>query len=359
MRIAVLSSAASIGGTELSSLRICNMLKNRGDDVVYIAPGNALKDEMRDIPFIQYSVSRRNPFSLVLAVKKLDTIFKKEQIDVVHCQDAASCVLCCYTRKYLKSSVRIIWHERGIHYKSYTTMSTKYSSYIDKIICNSYFERSLLTINHCPLEKMVVIYNCIEQQKPSKEKEQIRSEIGIKNTDFVLGGLGRVAWDKGFSNLIEAAAECKKDIPNLKVLIVGDGAEMDNCKRTAEKVGMADRVVFTGMRRDIADMLSAMDVFAIPSLWEAFGNTTVEAMLAKRPVLASRVGGIQEVVQDGINGFLLPAGEKKPWAEKIKYVHDHYGDLEPMVEQAYQDACERYNFDVYYEKIMDVYKGRT
>ena len=356
MKIGIINSTSSIGGTELSSMRICKLLQDRGEDVVLIAPGNSLQKEMEGIRYIAYSFSRRNPAVFFHAIKTLAKIFREEEIDIAHCQDAASCILCCYVKKYYGSKIRLVWHERSISFKAYGTMSKKYSQYIDKIICNSYFERSLLTINQCPLEKMVVIYNCIENQIPTRDRYSIRNELGISENEFVLGSIGRFAWVKGFSHLLEAATEVMQDFQDFRILLVGDGPEMPHIREMVLRNGISNRVILTGMRRDIPDMLAAMDVFAIPSLWEAFGNTTVEAMYAKRLVLASRVGGIPEVIQDEVNGFLLPAAEKQPWIDKIKYVYEHYRELSYLTEQAFIDACDRYNFDLYYEKILKVYK---
>lgn len=354
-KIAIIASTSKLGGTEISSLRICKMLKEKSEDVVYIAPGNMLQDEMHDIKFISYKFSKKNPLSIIKAIISIFNIVKREKIDILHCQDATSCVFCCYAKKYLNMKARIIWHERGIHYKSYTTMSKRYISTIDTIVCNSYYERTLLIMNRCPPEKTTVIYNAIEKQIPTRARYDIRKELGINQNDFVIGTVGRQTWDKGFSTLLTAAAYSKKHIQNLKILLVGDGVERKNLEQLAQKLGIADSVMFTGLRRDIPNMLFAMDIFAIPSWFEAFGNVTVEAMYAKIPVLASRVGGIQEVIQDGINGLLIPAAEPDVWAEKIIYAYDHYDEMKKLSRTAYDDACARYNFDVYYEKIMDVY----
>ena len=356
-KIGIVSSTDKIGGTEISALRICNLLAKKGNKVVYIAPGNMLQDEMKGIKFFPYKLSRKNPFLMINAIISMAKIVKREQIDILHCQDAMSCVICCYAKKYFECRVRIIWHERGIHYGSYTKMAQKYSAMIDVIICNSYYERTLLMMNHCDPSKLRVIYNAIEKQTPTKSRKEIQCEIGICGDDFVIGSVGRQTWDKGFNTLISAAALAKKQIPNLKVLLVGDGNERKKLEQLARQLGIDDSVIFTGFRRDIPNMLTAMDVFVIPSWYEAFGNVTVEAMLARRPVIASRVGGIPEVIQDGVNGWLVPSADEEKLADTIIDIYKNRDDLHEIVEKAYTDACERYNFDKYYKLITDVYFG--
>lgn len=356
-KIAIVSSASKLGGTELSALRICNLLRKKGHEVVYISPGSILQDEMPGIKFIFYRLSRKNPISLVNALLTLAKIVKKENIDILHCQDAMSCVLCCYAKKYLGMKTRLIWHERGIHYKSYITMSKKYSCFVDVIICNSYYERTLLMMNQCDPSKIRVIYNAIEEQIPTKTVPEIRQELALSMDDYVIGSVGRHTWDKGFNTLISAVALAKKSIPNLKLLLVGNGPNHEELIELTYKYNIQDCVVFTGFRRDIPNMLAAMDVFSIPSWFEAFGNVTVEAMLARRPVIASRVGGIPEVIQNGINGWLVPSADIDALVEAIVNVYNNKVKNEIIVEQAYKDACERYNFEKYYNLICDVYFG--
>ncbi len=353
-KIAIVSSTAKIGGTEVSALRICNLLHQRGEEVLYIAPGAALRDEMPDIRFIPYRISRKNPAVLLRGILQLAGIIKKEGVGIAHCQDAFSCLLLCWAKKLFHLPVRLIWHERGIGFKSYTAMA-KRSKMIDVIICNSYYERTLLIMNRCEISKMKVVYNAIEKQVPTRAREAVRSELNIQPEDFVLGCIGRLSWEKGVEFLLRAAAGSVEAIPGLKVLIVGDGEERGGLERLAEACGIQDRVIFTGFRRDIPDLLSAMDVYAIPSLYESFGNVTVEAMYSRVPVLASRAGGIPEVIQDGINGFLLPSAEPDQWRDRLIEVYQHRDQMAPMLERAYRDACDRYNFDRYYDLITGIY----
>ncbi len=356
-KIGIVSSADKIGGTEISALRICNLLAEKGNQVVYIAPGNMLQNEMPQIKFASYKLSRKNPILLIGAVFSVAKIVKKEHIDIVHCQDAMSCILCCYAKRYLRSNVRIIWHERGIRFKKYTIMSKKYSKYIDKIICNSNFEKTLLMMNRCDPNKLSVIYNAIEMQTSTKERSIVRRELGLKEQDFVIGSIGRLSYEKSVLTLINAASISISSIPNLKILIVGDGEYRNSLEILAKELGIAKQVVFTGFRRDIGNLLEAMDIFAITSLHESFGNVTVEAMLAKVPVLASKVGGILEVVQDKINGLLVPAGDDIEWSNAIMYAYSNMEIMKCFAEQAYKDATDRFSSERFYKEISKVYEN--
>lgn len=354
-KIAIITSACSWGGTEISSLRLCKLLVKNGHKVMYISPGSIYQKEMEGVKFLFYKFSKKNPVSIINAIRTIAKYANKEKIDILHCQDATACILCCYAKKLLHIKSYIIWHERGIHYNSYPIMVKKYSSLIDKIICNSYYERTLLLMNKCDPKKTCVIYNFIEKQVATKPLYAIRRELKISSNEFVVGAVGRQTWDKGFNYLILATAKLLDSIPNLKLLLVGDGENHQELVALARKLNISDRVIFSGFRKDIPNMLSVMDIFVIPSLYEAFGNVTVEAMLAKKPVVGSRVGGITEVIQDGINGWLVPSADVQELVLKIKYVYSHIKEIDGIVQNAYNYACGKYNFHKYYSEICKIY----
>lgn len=356
-KIAVVSSSSKIGGTELSALRICNLLAKKGNEVVYIAPGNMLQNEMSGVEFLPYKFSRKNPAIIVLAILSIARIIKRKHIEILHCQDAMSCILCCYAKKYLGCTARIIWHDRGIGFKSYITMSKKYSPLIDVIVCNSHFERTLLLMNRSDPKKIRVIYNAIEKQVPTMEKSKIRKELGMGETDYIVGMVGRISYEKNLQTMVVAVSEALGTIENLKLLIVGDGPEREKVEHLAEKLGISDKVVFTGFRRDIANMMHAMDVFVIPSLYESFGNVTVEAMYSKTPVITSRSGGIPEVIQNGVNGLTATAGNVKEWRDAIIYSANNTEHMKALAERAYLDAEDRYGFEKFYNLMTNVYFG--
>lgn len=116
-----------------------------------------------------------------------------------------------------------------------------------------------------------------------------------------IGFVGRLAHEKGVDVLLRALA----DLPDATAVVVGDGPERESLERLAGELGIRDRIDFTGWSDDVRRLLPTFDVLAQPSRWEGFGISIVEAMLARLPVVASGVGGITEVVVDGITGTLV------------------------------------------------------
>jgi glycosyltransferase involved in cell wall biosynthesis len=133
---------------------------------------------------------------------------------------------------------------------------------------------------------------------------QVRVELGIPAEALVVGTLGRLTAVKGQDCLVAALASLA--LPQLWLLLVGDGEERSALAAQAQALGVADRVVFAGWRQDVHRVLRAMDLFALPSLNEGMGRALVEAMYTGLPVVATAVGGVPELIVPGSTGLLVP-----------------------------------------------------
>ncbi|MGQ9558655.1 MAG: glycosyltransferase family 4 protein [Desulfurispora sp.] len=180
--------------------------------------------------------------------------------------------------------------------------------------------RELLEKEKLPPHKVVVIPNGIEPGRFMYERRgaAIAGERGEPRV--VLGTVARLAPQKGLATLLRAFALLEGQLAgayDLRLVLVGDGPLLSELQTLAGQLGIAQRVVFTGMRRDIPELLHSFDIFVLPSLTEGLPLTVLEAMAAGLPVVASRVGGIPEAVQDGQTGFLVPPGQEVALAEKL------------------------------------------
>lgn len=153
--------------------------------------------------------------------------------------------------------------------------------------------------------------------------QNLRSEFGFTSDDLVIGNIGRIGVQKGHSYLIEAVNIVRRELPNVKLLIVGtpepDGT-YEKLRSMVAQLGLKAHVVFTGYRDDIGSVLVTIDIFALPSLWEGFGLVLLEAMSMKKPIIASCVDSIPEIVQDGVQGILVPPRDVEALAQAILYL---------------------------------------
>jgi glycosyltransferase involved in cell wall biosynthesis len=155
-----------------------------------------------------------------------------------------------------------------------------------------------------------------------REGQRIRAELGVGTDDFLVGNVGRLALQKGQRHLIAAMPLLLERVPGAHAVIAGGGDLEDYLRDLAEEAGVAQRVHVLGPRKDVPALMHAIDVFAMPSIWEGFGLVLLEAMAAGRPIVASRVATIPEVVVDGETGLLVPAGDPQALADALAVLAD-------------------------------------
>jgi glycosyltransferase involved in cell wall biosynthesis len=152
-------------------------------------------------------------------------------------------------------------------------------------------------------------------------RQRLRQSFGIEPNHVMIGQIGDVIPRKGLLYLVRSLKNVLAQNPQVRLLVVGQAKNsadyLEQVKREAEKLGVAHAIQWAGQRRDVADLLAAIDVVALASLEESLGLSLLEAMAAARPVVASRVGGIPEVVADGETGLLVPATDTEALAAGI------------------------------------------
>ena len=154
---------------------------------------------------------------------------------------------------------------------------------------------------------MVVIYNAVDwsQLQQTMAPGALRASVGIPAGAPLAGIIARLTEQKAHRDLFDALA-ATPGLEPLHLLVVGDGELREELRARVDGLGLSSRVHFLGARRDLGDLLAAIDLFVMPSLWEGLPLSMVLAMGAGLPVVATRVAGIPEVVQDGVTGLLVP-----------------------------------------------------
>lgn len=194
----------------------------------------------------------------------------------------------------------------------------------------------------------------IPSQVLFEEVYDIRIKLNLKKNDFVIGFVGRLFDDhKRVSDLIKAVSLIGNS--GVKLLIVGEGKDKEKLEEYVDLLGMRDRTIFTGYQRDPSVFYEIMDVFCIPSSREGFGLVAAEAMLHRLPVLATRLGGLQDIVVNDETGYLIPPYAPEIIAEKIQDLFDHPEVRLSMGEKGYQRAMENYTSERYCMEVEDFY----
>ncbi|MFH1690547.1 MAG: glycosyltransferase family 4 protein [Candidatus Eisenbacteria bacterium] len=231
---------------------------------------------------------------------------------------------------------------------------------LDRTIAVSELSRDMLIENYrIPPEKIVAIRNGMDVGRFDEEVDEVavRGELGLAPDDRVAILIGRLAAGKGHSYAMRAAKLASARVPDLRMILVGNGRLDSELRAEARELGVSDRVLFVGFRRDIPRLLAVSDVLVLPSEAESLPLVILEAMSSRLPVIATDVGGISEAVDDGRTGLLVRPRDAEGLADALVAVLNDPERARSMglagrkkVEAEFSlDACAAAVFDVYGE----------
>jgi len=193
---------------------------------------------------------------------------------------------------------------------------------------------------------------------PQKKREY----VGIKADEFVVGIVARLVYEKGYMELFQAAAELTRKFDNVKFLVVGP---VENERKDAvnleilEELGIEEDVIFLGMRKDVAELYSIMDIFVLPSWREGIPRALMEAMAMEVPVVATNIRGCREVVKNGETGLLVPVRNHQALAEAIAILLQDKQKRIEMGEAGRKYILANFTEDIVYQRIIQLYAGVT
>jgi glycosyltransferase involved in cell wall biosynthesis len=202
-----------------------------------------------------------------------------------------------------------------------------------------------------------LIYNGVDLQRYNHQQPccTLHEDYGIESEAPIVGVVARLEPEKGHRTLLDAWPSVLAAVPAARLLVVGEGSERDSLESQADILGISDRVVFTGRRDDVPAVTAALDVSVLPSYREAQGLSVLEAMALSRPVVASAVGGIPEMIEDGVSGLLVPPGDPVALAGAIvRLLIDHpFGDT--IARRGHELVHDRFCVELMVKAICDLY----
>ena len=209
---------------------------------------------------------------------------------------------------------------------------------------------------HADPAKVDVIYNAVDfaQARAAAGRDATRAALSLGSDARVAGVIARLTPQKGHRFLFDALAT-NRSLADVHLLVVGDGELRSTLEHMVGERGLETRVHFVGARRDLGDLLAAMDVFVLPSLWEGLPLSLVLAMGAGVPVVSTTVAGIPEVVQDGKTGWLVAPGEVAELGDAIARVLNDPQTSARMAADARAQVVPRFNVDGYVAAVVGLY----
>jgi sugar transferase (PEP-CTERM/EpsH1 system associated) len=209
-------------------------------------------------------------------------------------------------------------------------------------------------------ERIRVIYNGVDTERFQPRPEQrasAREQLHLPATSFVIGSVGRLVPIKDYPTLLQAVERILARGADARVLLVGSGSDLDHLKGLVEASPLlASRVTFAGVCPNVPEMLAAMDAFVLPSVREGMSNTLLEAMSTGLPVIAMRVGGNPEIVEDGRSGWLLPPRDVGGLAHRLKQLAGSPETRQRLGSAGRQRVCERFRLAHMLANYQDLYQ---
>lgn len=179
--------------------------------------------------------------------------------------------------------------------------------------------------------------------------------LGVADDSYVIGSVGALTEEKGHRYLLQALKSVAISIPNVVYVLVGDGPERSRLQAMAQEQGVAEAVVFAGKRDDVPTILTRFDLFVLPSLSEGLPMALLEAQAARVPAIATNVGAISTVVQDGITGRIVEPGDADALADAIVSCHADSKKANDMALRGYERVKEHYSAETMAQQYLELY----
>lgn len=324
-----------VGGVPSDILSLSEDLIAKGHKVYVATCTGILREKLEEIGvrFIELDFRFKGPAAFLKGGMALREIIKREKIDIVAPQSIRTTISCFFSLRCLPFShgisaagnpIPIVTTIHNVH----SPVHFKYGGHIlnlcgDYVIFESYYERNRLLASGLDRKKCCVIHSGIdlERFRPAIPKKSLLKKYGLqKGTHKIFGIVGRLSEEKGHQYLLKAFANVYEEDKNARLLIIGDGPLLDEAKKQSSSLGLDGVVIFTGLRHNIADYLSIMDVFVLSSTRESFPLAAREAMAAGKAVIIPRVGGCPEVVAEEETGILFEVANVEELTQAMRRI---------------------------------------
>lgn len=367
MKVLHVQKVAGIGGSERHLLQLLPALEARNIQTVMVplvVPGAEAFLEPISAAGIRCSeiVYRR---SLRTSAVELARLVQEEQPDVIHTHlvhaDVLGQTISLLARRPSVSSV----HATAAHYRrpdvaAATALALRRARRV--IAISEHVRRFLIRRRLAPPSRVDVVrygIDLADWRFSESDRRELRSSLGLGADAVAVLAASRLVPDKGHDFLLHAFARAVTQIPNLVLLTAGDGPLRSQLARLADGLGVGDAVRFLGFRGDVQALISASDIVVFPTLpgfGEGFGMVNLEAAALGRPVVASRVDSLPEIVVDGDTGYLVRAGDVEEFAERLVRLA---GDLDlrlRMGVNARQRAEDEFSIRRMVDETVEVYQ---
>jgi glycosyltransferase involved in cell wall biosynthesis len=315
----------SVGGAEVLAARLARRLRDRVRFLFVCLDERGTLGQELDAEGFPVHVLGRRPGLDWRCIYRLAGLLRRERVDVIHAHQYTP-FFYGLTARLLCRRPALLFTEHGRHFPDYPRRKRMLANRLllrrrDRVVAVGEAVRQALIANEgLPAGRVEVVYNGVNLAPfaaAAPDRATVRREMGVGPEDLVVLQVARLDYLKDHATAVRTLVHLVRQRPDARLVLVGEGPELDKIREQARQAGLTDHLRLLGLRKDIARLLSAADVFLLTSISEGIPLTLIEAMAAGLPVVSTHVGGVGEVVEDGVTGLLATSGDDTALAGHI------------------------------------------
>ncbi|MGD6774998.1 MULTISPECIES: N-acetyl-alpha-D-glucosaminyl L-malate synthase BshA [Bacillaceae] len=359
----------TVGGSGVIATELGKLLAEKGHEIHFISSSmpfrlNKVYSNIyyHEVQVNQYSVFQYPPYDLALA-SKMAEVAKREKLDLLHVHYAIPHAVCAYlAKKMTDDQLKIVTTLHGtditvLGYDPSLNDMIRFGiegSDVVTAVSESLVQQTYDLLQ--PKKAIQTVYNFIDERVYSKKDTQdLKTQYGISDDEKVVIHVSNFRKVKRVQDVVKSFHLIEKQVPS-KLLLVGDGPEISVVCNLVKELGLKDKVLFLGKQENLEDLYSISDLMLLLSEKESFGLVLLEAMACGVPSVGTKIGGIPEVIDDGVTGYLSDVGDVEDIAKNAVRILDNAALHKEFAENAISRVKEHFSSQRIVEQYEDMYK---
>ena len=355
MNILQILPELNVGGVEIGTLDFSKYLVSKKHKSVVVSAGGELVKDLEQAGGIHYQlpVDRKSLFTMIKMIRELINVIRKENIDIVHARSRVPAWIAFFACR--KTNAKFITTCHGYYSIHFFSRVMGWPKFI--IIPSQVIGKHMIDDFGVPLERIRLIHRSVDLERFKFKELSAKSK-----TKFVIGIIGRLTPLKGHTYFLRAMAKVLRSLPYIKIWIIGDAAKNKEAYKEeihilVRRLGLSPYVQFMGRQKNIPEILHKLNLLVLSTVTEeAFGRVIIEAQAVGVPVVATKVGGVVDIIDDEVNGILVPPKDIEAMAEAVIRILKDNNLTRILTRNAREKVKQKFSLELMSKKTIEVYK---
>ncbi|MEW6008707.1 MAG: lipopolysaccharide heptosyltransferase II [Candidatus Omnitrophota bacterium] len=343
----------NFGGVETGTVDLARELKKRGHKPVVVSGGGKLVKELENLGIKHYClpVHKKSLINIIRQISKVAEIIQKEDIDIVHARSRVPGWISYFAAR--KTKRVFITTAHGYYSNHFFSRIMAQGKFV--IVASQIIGRHMINDFNVAPERI-----CLIERGVNLERFVFKPISDRSKTEFIIANIARLTPIKGHEYFLKAIAKLIRTLPHIQVWIIGDSPNesyLQQLEILSRRLGLSHCVKFMGQRQDIPQILMKVNLLVLTTVTqEAFGRVIIEAQASGAPVIATKVGGVVEIIEDGLTGILVAPKDPQALADAIIRVLKNPKLAQMLADNAYKKIKDFYTLEKMVDKNLEVYK---